>query len=274
MRRLLPVALACLPVALASAAQADPPRDAIAARFHQDPPAATIALRLYDRDAVTVDVESPHTMDGGYRGTISIVPALPVHTARNHLAWADAAFADFDTFFTTLGLDPARYARHPSRLRYFRSVGKRTPSAYAMGETIAYNVDGSLMTSADAVRETLFHELFHLNDQAHNDWSDRALAPITRAVIARCGARTECLAPYAPGTTRVRGGTFYAFQPGNGPGEYAAELALRYYLEHRALQRGERARTRFKCGPAENAQAWKAIVDEMFGGIDRIPPCA
>jgi len=28
---------------------------------------------------------------------------------------------------------------------------------------------------ADAVRETLFHEVFHLNDAAHGDWSVSAL---------------------------------------------------------------------------------------------------
>jgi hypothetical protein len=129
------------------------------------------------------------------------------------------------------------------------------------------------MTSADAVRETLFHEIFHLNDQAHGDWSARGLAPIFDAVVAKCGARSECLAPYAPNTTKVRGGTYYAFYPGNGVGEYAAELALRYYKEHRAVFHKTPFGAAFKCGPAENAQAWKAIADEFFGAIDRTPPC-
>ena len=50
-------------------------------------------------------------------------------------------------------------------------VGKRTPSAYAFGWTIEYNVAGSLLTSSGGVLETLWHELFHLNDFDHGDWS-------------------------------------------------------------------------------------------------------
>ena len=29
----------------------------------------------------------------------------------------------------------------------------------------------------------------------------------------------------------------------------------------------------FKCGPPENARAWKALVTEFFAGIDRTPAC-
>src|SRR5690606_9231625 len=125
----------------------------------------------------------------------------------------------------------------PIRLRFFRSVGRTTPSAYASGWTVAYNVSGSLHTSADAVRETMFHETFHLNDTAHGRWSATALTSHYRAILDRCtrGAmlETACLRPYAPNETMVRGGTYYAFQPGNGVWEYAAELAIRYYREHR-----------------------------------------
>ncbi len=255
-------------VALALATPAD-----VAARFQADAAAAAIAVRLLERDGIEVDVEPPHRMDGGYRGTIAIAPALPVGAARRHLQWADAAFADFDGFFAWVGTG-AQYKHRPDALHFFRSVGRHTPSAYAGDWTIAYNVDGSLMTSASSVRETLFHETFHLNDEAHGDWSSRALDAIFDAIVSKCGARTACLAPYAPGSTRVRGGTFYAFQPGNGVGEYAAELALRWYQEHRAVQRGEPLRARpFKCGPEENGRAWRAIVAEFFGGIDRPPAC-
>ncbi len=131
-------------------------------------------------------------------------------------------------------------------------------------------MNGSLLTSPGAVRETLFHELFHLNDEAHADWSHRALGAIFDSIVAKCGAHTACLTPYAPGTTKVRGGTYYPFQPGNDVGEYGAELALRYYLEQRAILRGEPlGRAPFKCGPPENARAWRAIVSEFFGGVDR-----
>jgi hypothetical protein len=72
----------------------------------------------------------------------------------------------------------------------------------------------------------------------------------------------------------VRGGTYYAFQPGNGVWEYAAELAIRYYREHRDLLAGKRApKPPFKCGPAPNVEAWNKLVGEFFGGVDLLPPC-
>jgi hypothetical protein len=125
------------------------------------------------------------------------------------------------------------------------------------------------------VRETLFHEIFHLNDGARS-FSRRALGAIYDGIVARCGARTPCLTPYAPTTTMVRGGTYYAFQPDNGDGvhEYAAEIALRYYQDTRATLRGEPpARRPFRCGPPENARAWALIVSEFFGGVDLLPAC-
>ncbi len=74
----------------------------------------------------------------------------------------------------------------------------------------------------------------------------------------------------------VRGGTYYAFQPGNGEAvhEYAAELALRWYLEQRTVRRGDKLRRpAFKCGPPENRRAWDALVAEFFGGADAVPAC-
>ncbi len=140
---------------------------------------------------------------------------------------------------------------------------------------IAYNVDGSLNTSPDAVRELLFHEIFHLNDVAHGDWSPAAMGAIFDSIVARCHASTPCLAPYAPTTTLVRGGTYYAFQQNNGAPvrEYAAELALRYYREQRAVMRGAPPAVRFKCGRPENGRAWTLLVDEFFAGVDRTAPC-
>ena len=152
----------------------------------------------------------------------------------------------------------------------------RTPSAYAHQWTIAYNLSGSLHLSAPAVRETMFHENFHLNDQAHGDWSDRALSPMFDAVVRKCGTAMACLAPYSPGTTVVKGGTYYSFQPGNGVREYAAELAVRYWKEQRAALGQEPATPGarpFKCGPKENADAWKVFVAEFFAGIDKTGAC-
>jgi hypothetical protein len=58
-------------------------------------------------------------------------------------------------------------------------------------------------------------------------------------------------------------------------GEYGADLARRYYNEQRAMLKKERLPAKpFKCGPPENAKAWKLMVDEFFGGVDLVPPCA
>ena len=143
---------------------------------------------------------------------------------------------------------------------------------------IAYNVSGSLHRGPDAVRATLFHEIFHLNDSAHGNWSRKHLTTYFDAIVARCTRHgrlsTPCLRPYAPGDTMVRGGTYYAFQPGNGVGEYAAELATRYYQEHRRLIAGKALlRPPFKCGPKPNERVWSTFVDEFFGGVDRVAAC-
>ncbi len=183
---------------------------------------------------------------------------------------------DFDDFFAAIGARGApRYRWRSLTLRFYRSVGNTTPNAFASAWTVAYNVNGSIDTSADRVRETLFHEIFHLDDADHDDWSPQRLTSIQDAIERKCGTRTACLAPYAPTSTIVRRGTYYAFQPGNDVHEYAAEVALRWYEEQRAIVRGERpVRPAFKCGPDENRRAWRAVADEFFGGVDLVPGCA
>jgi hypothetical protein len=153
----------------------------------------------------------------------------------------------------------------PITLRFMRSVAARTPSAYASDWRVAWNLAGSLHTSPDAVRETLFHEIFHLNDEARSSdgWSFGALGPIYDAIVKKCGARAACLAPYTPNDTMVRGGTYYSFQPGNDVREYAAELGLRYYREQRAVLRALPRPKPFKCGPPENRRAWALMRDEQ-----------
>ncbi|WP_437514901.1 hypothetical protein [Sorangium sp. So ce1099] len=249
----------------------------LALRYKGDPQAAASATALFDRSGSVAGLEREHLMDGGYRGTLHLVPELPVRAERRHLEWTAAALADFDAFAAELAAaasSPVRYRHRAIALRYFRSVRARTPSAYASGWTVAYNLAGSLHRSADEVRETLFHEIFHLNDSAHGAWSQAALSPIYDAIVARCGTRIPCLAPYSPNGTIVKGGTYYSFQPGNGVGEYAAELAIRYYREQRAALRGERlGKPPFKCGPPENARAWSLLAGEFFGGADRVAPC-
>ncbi len=251
-------------------------------RFASDPRALKLALALYETSGSVAGVEHAYTMDGGWRGKLKLVPEPPVGRHRRHLAWILGAMKDFDTFFAGLAkhsTKPLPYRYEPLALKFFRSVGRTTPSAYAKGWTVAYNVSGSLHSSADAVRETFFHEIFHLNDRAHGDWSSSALSTIYDGIVAGCTTKarklsTPCLRPYAPNHTMVRGGTYYAFQPGNGVWEYSAELAIRYYRTHRRILSGKRPIGRaFKCGPAQNGKAWSLLVNEFFGGIDLTKPC-
>lgn len=243
----------------------------------EDRAAADVAVTLYDEVGSVVGLEREHVMDGGWRGQIRLVPHAPVGRERRHLEWLLLASRDFKSFFSGLAEhgEIKAYRWQPIELRFFRSVGRTTPSAYAADWGVSYNVSGSLHSSADAVRETLFHEVFHLNDGAHGNWSAKHLKPIFDGIMERCGRlSTPCLQPFAPGDTMVRGGTYYAFQPGNGVWEYAAELAVRYYREHREVLAGRKLnKPPFKCGPQENARAWRLFVDEFFGGIDAIPAC-
>ncbi len=257
--------------------------------YHLDDKAKKLALRMFRDTGSVAGTGAAETLDGGYRGQIELVPAQPVLTDRKHLQWVVAAMADFEGFFTALrkAAKPAGGKQAPPEpafrwerliFRFVRSPGKRTPSAYATGWSVTYNLRGSLLKDAASVRETLFHEIFHLNDFDHRGWSARALKTDYDAIVARCAPKLTraCLAPYAPGTTTVRGGTYYAFQQDNGEAvhEYGAELALRYYKEHEELERsGKLARPAFKCGAPENARAWQALVDEFFAGIDRTGEC-
>jgi hypothetical protein len=264
----------------------------ISARFASDAAAQNVALDLYRRTGDLAGLSPAETMEGGWRGTLHLVPALPTGKERRHLEWIAEATRDYDAFFSELtgsGATIIPYAWRGIAFRFMRSVGARTPSAYALlvapedGEapserdlqTIAYNLDGSLNKSADAVRELVFHENFHLNDQRHGDWSVHVLGPTFDSIVARCGTRMACLAPFTPTEMVVRGGTYYAFQPNNGAAvrEYAAELALRYYREQRADAKSLQTAKHFKCGPKENASSWKLLVNEFFGGIDRTPTC-
>ncbi len=267
-----------------TAPEPDRIRCLIGLRYQTDRVAAERAIALYDRTGSVAGLEQAHQMDGGWRGSIRIVPELPVRHFRRHLDWMAGGLEDIDAFFAALAEkapEPLRYRWRPLALRYFRSVGRTTPSAYAARWTVFYNVSGSLHSSAHAVRETLFHEIFHLNDHHHGGWSRRALGEVFDSLVARCTRQqgalpsSRCLRPYAPNHTMVRGGTYYAFQPGGGVWEYAAELAVRYFREHRAiLGLGPRLReTPFKCGPEENRKSWTLLAREFFGGVDLVPSC-
>jgi hypothetical protein len=265
--------------------------------YARDDKARALALQLFDETGDVAGSDHESTMNGGFRGTLHITPALPTNDVRVQLERVIASARDFETFFAKVHASPT-YRWRDLTFRFFRSssgprnleVERTTPSAYAIGPrpmpqsanddisfSLAYNVKGSLLTTETGVRETLFHEVFHMNDAAHGDWSPRTLTTDYDAIVKKCGAmNVACLTPYAPNDTMVRGGTYYAFEPNNGlpVREYAAELALRWYKEHRALERheplpGGRA---FKCGPPENKRSWDAIVHEFFA-VDLVPAC-
>lgn len=260
---------------MSGVASADEVSD-IETRFAKDAKAKDLAVALYKNLEHVVDTGADEVMDGGYRGKIHLVPQLPSGTYRKQLEWVSAALVEIDAFFGAFDPKPS-YRWRGLSLHFVRSVGKRTPSAYAASWTITHNVVGSLLTSATGVRETYFHELFHLNDFAHGDWSAKTLGKDYKAIVKKCGTKVKCLDPYAPNSTKVRAtGTYYAFQPNNGDSvhEYAAELAVRYYKEQTEMTAKQKlARPAFKCGPVENGRAWKALVDEFFAGHDLVPSC-
>ncbi len=257
-------------------------RALIATSYAKDPAASVVALQLYDQTGTVAGLLPGLDMDGAYRGILRLEPVLPIGRHRRHLQFAADALFEFDDFFrrlqattttTTTTTKELAFRWRPLGLRFFESVKRKTPSAFAVDWTVSYNVRGSLFTSPQRVKETFFHEIFHLNDQTHDHWSPRALSSIYDAIVARCGMKTACLTPWAPDGIKVIGGTYYAFMPDNGVSEYAADLAKRWYIEQRAVLHGQKVAAPFKCGPAENAVAWQLLIDEFFAGIDHVPAC-
>ncbi len=248
--------------------------------YRADAEAGRLALTLFQTTGDVAGVGPAELLDGGFRGTIQLEPQLPINGYRKHLLWVSRGASATDRFFEELFADQKlpNYRWRALEFRFVRSLVKHRPSAYAGDWTITYNVEGSLNISEKGVRETLFHELFHLNDEVHGDWSARNLAHDYQVILEHCGKQPtlSCLAPYAPNDTRVRGGTYYAFQPNNGVTvhEYAAELAVRYFKEQsELLAKGKLSQRAFKCGPPENARAWQALVGEFFAGRDLTPAC-
>jgi hypothetical protein len=248
----------------------------LAARFAKDRKATKIAADLYERTGTVAGILAEQDFDGAYRGMLHLVPRLPIGDNRKHLEMAAAALVDIDDFFAAISREATarvRYRWKPLDVRFFESVKRATPSAFAQGWRVAYNVNGSLLHSQSGVRETLFHEIFHLNDRDHDTWSERALAKVFNRIVAKCGTKVRCLAPYSPDGIIVIGGTYYDFQPGNGVPEYAADIAKRWFVEQSAMARHEKVARPFKCAMPENAEAWSLVVDEFFAGVDRVPAC-
>ncbi len=99
------------------------------------------------------------------------------------------------------------------------------------------------------------------------------LEPFTPRSSVNAASRVACLSKYVWGWLKVRRRTYYAFMPGNGVKEYAAELALDYLREQRAVLAGRRVKRPFKCGPPKNARSWKLMADFFFAGVDFLPAC-
>jgi len=255
------------------------PDEELRRALSRDARAGELVDLLSDRAGVAVASESPAWVTGAQGERVDVLPAAPVDEYRHHLSWLIASLEDFRGFLSAVQAQargPVAFRAAPLEVRFFRTdpALSRFPSAYAQKWTVSYNVEGALHDTEDGVRETLFHELFHLNDEASEDWSSGALKPTYDRILARCGARHACLTPYAPHETVMAGGTYYAFQPGLGSvAEYAAELGVRYYREQRAAIGGTPLGRRFKCLTPENAEAWALLADTFFGGADLVPTC-
>ncbi len=241
----------------------------------------TFAEEVWRKHHVAVGHLPPEWMDGGYRGKIELKPQFAEASDARQLPWILAAMDAQRTFrdavTAKLGVAPRPFSGLPSHLRFFVSVGRTTPAAMAIvlasTDQFYWNLHGSLHRDAKSVTETVIHEAFHLEDDHHGGWSLRALTATHAKILAQCSgksatARDACLAPFAPGRTRVRGGTFYAFHGGNDAREYGAELAVRFFEEALAAPPSP-----WKCATAENSYAWGAFVTEFWSGKDPLPAC-
>lgn len=246
----------------------------IALRYEEDRESQKLALKLYAETGSLAGLLPEETSDDGHGGKAHLMPARPVGAYREHLQWIIAAFRDYDRFVKGLSAHgEISFDDRPLHFRFFYSEKGGHPSAFAINRNIGYNLFGALNVSEEAVRDTLFHEIFHLNDAWHDGWSGRALAPIFDRITAGCAGKNACLAARSP-TDTMKGGTYYAFDPQGGVREYAAELGLRYYREHRLVLEGKPLPVApFKCGAPENQEAWKLVADELFGGVDLVPAC-
>jgi hypothetical protein len=246
----------------------------VALRYEDDAESQVLALTLLDDTGSLAGLLPEETVDDGEGHKVRLLPARAVGAYRVHLEWIIAAFRDYRRFSTGLSAHgPIAFRDRPLDFRFFYSETGGFPSAFAARRNVGYNLYGMLNVSEEAVRDTLFHEIFHLNDGWHDNWSARALKAIFDRIVARCGGGKTCLSPYSP-TDTTRQGTFYAFLPQGGVREYAAELGLRYYREHRLILQNKPLPVRpFKCGPAENKEAWRLVVAEFFAGVDLVPAC-
>ncbi|HEY0193333.1 MAG TPA: hypothetical protein VGC42_19585, partial [Kofleriaceae bacterium] len=74
-------------------------------RAYRGDPAGEVALGLWRDRGDVAGVGPDEHMDGGYRGMIHLVPALPIGRDRRHLVWVAAALRGFDELMASLFAD-------------------------------------------------------------------------------------------------------------------------------------------------------------------------
>ena len=257
-------------------AEAPRVRCLISLRYADEVASKKLALELYDETGSLAGLLPEEETEDGRGQKVRLRPARPIGRNRDHLAWILAAMRGYAKFFAALEArtgKPVGMRDRPLDFRFFYTEKGGAPSAFAVNQNVGYNLYGAVNVSEEAVRDTLFHEIFHLNDAWHDGWSSRALGALHEGIVARCKADRRCLLPYAPTDTTMNG-RLYAFLPRGGVREYAAELALRFFREQRlALEDKPLPLPPFKCGPPENAEAMRLLADEFFGGADLVPAC-
>lgn len=238
-------------------------------RYEDDAASKALALTLLAETGSLAGLLPEETTEDAQGNKVRLLPARPIGDNREHLTWIVAAMRDYKRFIDGLSaIAPVQFSYEPVDFRFFYSEKGQMPSAFASKRNIGYNLYGAVNVAEEAVRVTLFHEIVHLNDAWHGEWSTSSLAATFTTIVARCGARASCLAPYAP-TDTMLAGTYYAFAPKSNVREYTAEVALRYYIEHRLLlDKKPLLKPPFKCGPEENREAYRLVAAEFFGSID------
>lgn len=242
--------------------------------YADDADARDLARELFELTGALPGLERSRDIDAAHLGRLPVEPVVPVGDYRRHLVWLRDALFDIDRTFADVARRSPRavmFRTRPYGFRFFRTAERSYPSAYASNGVIGYNVEGPLHESSESVAATLLHEVFHLNDEGHGHWSSVALRPIFERIVRTCGDDHDCLTPYAPSDDLTDGGTYYPFDSRTRDvREYGAELALRWFHDVRSPAP---ASTAFKCKTPENAAAWRALVDEFFGGFDPNPEC-
>ncbi|MDI3286801.1 hypothetical protein [Polyangium sp. 15x6] len=257
-------------------AEAPRVRCLLSLRYADNAASKKLALELYEETGSLAGLLPEEETEDGRGQKVRLRPARPVGQNRDHLVWILAAMRGYARFFAALEARTGKRVTmrdRPLDFRFFYTEKGGAPSAFAVNQNVGYNLFGAVNVSEEAVRDTLFHEIFHLNDAWHDQWSTRALGALHAGIVARCKDDRRCLLPYAPTDTTLNG-RLYAFLPRGGVREYAAELALRFFREQRlALEDKPLPSRPFKCGPTENAEAMRLLADEFFGGADFTPAC-